>query len=155
METYLDFESFYRSEYERVYRAAVLVAPDPQLALDATQEAFERAFARWRRLSRQEWAGGWVMTTALNLARREHRQRRRTEQTSREPSSSLPGETLELREALAELPTRQRTAVVLFYIGDLPIDSIATSMNISDGAVKAHLSQGRKRLRELLEAGDE
>ena len=141
METHLDFESFYRSEYERVYRAAVLVAPDPQLALDATQGAFERAFARWRRLSKQEWAGGWVMTTALNLARGEHRKRGRAEQTSRPAAPVFNTDTLELREALAELPPRQRMAVVLFYIGDLPIHSIAASMGISDGAVKAHLSQ--------------
>ena len=42
-----------------------MVAPDPQLALDATQGAFERAFARWRRLSKQEWAGAVESAAAL------------------------------------------------------------------------------------------
>lgn len=95
------------------------------------------------------------MTTALNLCRREHRSRTRVEGQVNQPSGRFSTETIELREALGNLPVRQRTAVVLFYIGDFSIDSIAAAMNISDGAVKAHLSQGRRRLRELLEVDDD
>lgn len=94
------------------------------------------------------------MTTALNLCRRDHRRPRPDDRVS-ERSVTFSTETIELREALAELPARQQMAVVLFYIGDLSIDSIAAAMSISDGAVKAHLSQGRKRLRELLEVTDD
>lgn len=52
----------------RVYRAAVLVLPDPQFASDATQEAFEKAYARWRRLNKQQWVAGWVMTRVEPLS---------------------------------------------------------------------------------------
>jgi DNA-directed RNA polymerase specialized sigma24 family protein len=44
-----DFDSFYSAEYPNVYRAARAWTGDEQAALDATQEAFVRAFARWRR----------------------------------------------------------------------------------------------------------
>ena len=62
-----NFDEFCEAEYGGVYRAAFAFTGDREAALDATQEAFSRAFARWNRLSREQWAGGWVMTTALNL----------------------------------------------------------------------------------------
>src|SRR3712207_8156484 len=42
----------------------------------------------------------------------------------------------------------QRQAVVLFYVGDLSIRGVADAMAISDGTVKAHLSQARERSEE-------
>lgn len=150
------FEAFYRREFSQVYRASRLLMSDDEAAMDATQEAFQRAYARWRRLSRYPWAGGWVMTTALNVCRRQLRRNSpaaATEDLSKERPG--PNRDLTLRvdvsTALRNLPPRQREAVVLFYVGDLPLGAIADLMAISEGAVKAHLAQGRKALRGLLE----
>jgi len=70
------FESFYISEAKAVFTAVYMMCRDRQLAEDATQEAFARALERWDRLGQQEWAAGWVVTTALNVARRNLRRRR-------------------------------------------------------------------------------
>ena len=138
-----------------MYRAARLLASDEESAMDATQEAFQRAYARWRRLARHPWAGGWVMTTALNVCRRQLRRTSSvgTADLSNERSGSVsdPGVRVDVSTALRRLPLRQREAVVLFYVGDLPLGAIADLMSISEGAVKAHLAQGRKALRGLLE----
>jgi RNA polymerase sigma-70 factor (ECF subfamily) len=92
------------------------------------------------------------MTTALNLCRKEHGRRARVRSGEvPERPVQLGSVTVEMRDALRELPARQREAITLFYVGDLSIHAIAEVMNISDGAVKAHLSNGRKRLRELLD----
>lgn len=92
------------------------------------------------------------MTTALNLCRKEHGRRTRVRSGDvPERLIALSTAALEMRDALSGLPARQREAVTLFYVGDLSIHAIAEVMNISDGAVKAHLSHGRKRLRELLD----
>ena len=53
-------------------------------------------------------------------------------------------------DALATLPDRRRTAVVLRYYEDLSYDEIAEMMGISVGAVKAHVSAGLAQLRELM-----
>lgn len=66
----LDFDEFYRGSYPKVFAAAFTVSGDRVAALDAVQEAFERAFMRWSRLGREPWAEGWVMTTAMNFCRR-------------------------------------------------------------------------------------
>lgn len=150
------FETFYRREFPQVYRATHLLMSDDEAAMDATQEAFQRAHARWRRLSRHPWAGGWVMTTALNECRRQLRRHPSISATAdpskgNRGSSSDPGVRIDVSNALRRLPPRQREAVVLFYVGDLPLGAIADLMSISEGAVKAHLAQGRKALRGLLE----
>ena len=147
-----DFGDFYRLEFPQAFRAAYLVTNDTQTALDVTQEAFERAYARWRRLSREQWAGGWVMTTVLNLAKRRFRG------PGVGPLPDLPGTTpgpeatrVDLVRALRLLPARQRQALVLHYVGDLDTAAVAHVMRVSEGTVKAHLAQGRAALRRKME----
>jgi RNA polymerase sigma-70 factor (ECF subfamily) len=154
----VEFSAFYRTHFGRVYRAAWMVSGDEAAADEATQEAFSRAFARWRRLREHDWAIGWVITTALNVAKKQSRMVRRqlgTDVIDRATPGSSAAATLDLRRALAELPRRQRHALVLFYIGDLPVRAVAEAMNISEGAVKAHLAHGRTALRTRLEDRDE
>lgn len=145
------FEDFYRSEYAKVFRGALAFCGRPEVARESTQEAFARAFARYKRLSHAPWAGGWVMTTAMNLCRRALKDRD-TEPTT-EPSSVSTGSEvrLDVTRALATLPYRQRQAAVLFYIGDLALPAVAESMGLSEGAVRSHLARARSSLRKRLE----
>ena len=152
-----DFETFYRTEYPRVFRAVYLATSDRETAFDATQEAFKRAYARWWRLARHDWAGGWVMTTALNASKRAWRTSAREVPDEGSPARTHPAPTarrVDLAAALRQLPTRQRTAVVLHYLGDQPLHAVADVMGVSEGTVKAHLAQARKKLRDALEVVD-
>lgn len=152
MEAALGFEAFYAAQYQRVFKAIYLSSGDRELAHDLTQEAFQRAFARWRRLSRHEWAGGWVMTTALNLLRKD---RRRPREVSLDPArhdqrTSSTAVDQDLMKGLRALPHRQRTAVLLHYLADMPVRGVADAMGVADGTVKALLSQGRSNLEKRL-----
>lgn len=157
MEATLGFEAFYAAQYQRVFKAIYLSSGDRELAHDITQEAFQRAFARWRRLSKHQWAGGWVMTTALNLLRRTGR---RPREASLDPlrhdrhAELQLGTDQDLMNGLRNLPHRQRTAVLLHYLADLPVHAVAESMNIAEGTVKALLSQGRANLAKKLGDND-
>jgi RNA polymerase sigma-70 factor (ECF subfamily) len=157
VEAGLGFEEFYTAQFQRVFRAIFLSSGDRELAQDVTQEAFKLAFARWRRLSRHEWAGGWVMTTALNLMRKE---RKRSPEVELDPARHgapvhLNGTDLALVHALRALPHRQRTAILLHYLADLPVHAVAESMNVADGTVKALLSQARTNLEKSPELHDD
>lgn len=136
-----------------MFRAACLATGSRDVAADATQEAFQRAFARWSRLSRHTWAGGWVTTTALNLCRKEMRRRsveHRGDAATTAREHDLAAQ-LDVVAALGGLPFRQRQAVVLFYWSDLPTAAIAELMEISESAVRAHLTHARTALRKTLE----
>jgi RNA polymerase sigma-70 factor (ECF subfamily) len=145
-----EFEDLYRSEFAPVFRAVFLVTGDRELAGDITQEAFKRAYASWRRISGRAWVGGWVMTTALNLAKK----RSREIPGDPEPAGAISGDfaaRVDVVAALRRLPPRQRHVVVMYYIGDLPLPAIADLLEMREGTVKAHLAQGRAALREMLE----
>lgn len=145
-----DFEDFCRTEYAAVFKAALGFCGDPEIALDASQEAFARAFARWSRLRRHEWAGGWVMTTALNLCKRSLRQR--PIPPTKDVDQAIPDDEtrLDVVGALRTLPLRQRQAVLLHYLADLPVRAVADLMHTSEGTVKTHLSRARHALKGKL-----
>jgi len=154
--TRLRFEDFYAAEFDRVFRSAYALSRDPHTASEATQEAFSRAFARWTRLRRKDWAGAWVTTTALNLVRRHIRDASRTPpQVSPDTSESETVASVDLLRALSTLPWRQRQAATLFYVADLPVVAVAEAMGLSQGAVKSHLSRARQQLRSALGEQDD
>jgi len=146
-----DFDGFCRAEYAGIYRAALAFTGDKEAALDATQEAFSRAFARWSRLSREPWAGGWVMTTALNLCKGSRSQNAVSTGFEQMPPVTDSDIHLDLESALRTLPLRQRQAVLLHYLADLPIASVAHLMGASEGTIKTHLARGRRSLSRVLE----
>lgn len=154
----MDFDDLYRDSYQKVYAAALASVGERDTALDVTQEAFTRAFRHWPRLSKELWVEGWVMTTAINLCRRHRRSRVREVLTTVPWGTDNPlsghSSRMDVLREVSELPTRQRQAVLLYYLADLPIAAIADLMRISEGAVKAHLAQARTRLRQRLEVVD-
>jgi len=144
------FERFYMSEAKAVFTAVYLMCRDRELAEDATQEAFARALERWVRLELQPWAAGWVMTTALNVARRTLR-RRRAWPIAREARN--PDEAVDLWTAVRRLPRRQQEAVVLHYRMGVPVREIAQILGCREGTVRTQLGRARGALRTLLEGG--
>ncbi|MBQ3765573.1 MAG: RNA polymerase sigma factor [Bacteroidales bacterium] len=54
----------------------------------------------------------------------------------------------ELQRALAKIPEKERTVIVLHYFEDLPVKEIASIMQIPSGTVKYYLSVGRDHLRK-------
>ena len=150
------FDEFCQLEYRRVFSAAFLFCGNREIAEDATQEAFSRAFARWGRLGNEPWVSGWVMTTAMNICRKTARRLLRRPPPGEASSVTDPPTTdrLEVLAALADLSSRQREAAVLYYLGDLSIHQVGELMQTSEGSVKSHLSRARQSLRQRLRHHD-
>jgi len=142
------FERLYGAEFGSIFRAVLLLCGDRLLAEDATQEAFARAFERWRRLRAHDWAPAWITTTALNVARRTLRRRPVVEPA--DPPEADTEELIDLREAIRALPPRQQEAVILHHLQDRPVAEVARAMGVSEGTVKTHLHRGRRALGERL-----
>ena len=150
------FEDFFHAQYPLVYRAVLAFCGDRELAADASQEAFVRAYERWNRLGEEPWAGGWATTTAMNLCKRMGRKALRgkaLESRGRvwnEDSGNEDWSTV--HEELARLPLRQRQVIVLHYFCDCPITEVAELIHTSEGTVKAHLFKARRALGQNLAA---
>jgi len=150
-----EFEQVFRSGYPSVLRTAYLVLHDRGRAEEVTQDGFLRLYQRWSQAVSYDHPVAWVrkvvVRDAIRRAERERRQQPGLVLVDREANDRLPD--LDLLQALAELPSRQRAAVVLFYLEDRPVDEIADLMDVSASTVKQHLHQGRKRLSQVLVGG--
>ena len=147
-----DFEDWYRTEHPRVLASLTLVAGDVEVARDATDEAFARALDKWDRVSTMARAGGWTYRVALNLVRRRMRRaalERRLLARHADPLA-LPEPAMELWHLVRALPDRQRRAVVLRYVADLPEAEIAEAMGVARGTVAATLAAARSRLASMV-----
>ena len=98
----------------------------------------------------------WVIRTAINACKDELRSFRRkavpldglAETAAPEPPQS------DVLDAVMELPEKYRETIYLFYYEGYSAKEIAALTGRSEAAVSAHLSRGRKKLREML-GGDE
>ena len=130
-------------------------------AEELTQEAFARACRHWRRVRALDRPVAWVYVVATNEARREWRREQRAASpvdlspSTLEDAAGTVATTLDVRAALAQLTARQRAAVVLRYVADLPVNEIAEVMGCAPGTVKATLHQALAHMRIELETDDE
>jgi RNA polymerase sigma-70 factor, ECF subfamily len=149
-----DFEAFFAANHEEVVRALTLALADRARAEDAAQEAFAKAYRRWKRVAMMDRPVAWVYVVALNGARKELRR------DNAAPVPELAGPTADhaaaaaakvsVRDALAVLAPRQRVAVVLRYLGDLRVSEVAEAMGCSEGTAKATLHTALAKLRNHL-----
>lgn len=144
------FNQFYRAEFASIAAVGAALCGDRSAGEDIAQEALARAYRDWDRISSYERPGAWVRRVAINLATSRHR-RARTEARSRwrltdgdQPEPTLPDAAL--WRTVRALPRRQRQAVALAYVEDLPLEDVAASMGCSVGAVKSHLHRARRTL---------
>jgi RNA polymerase sigma-70 factor (ECF subfamily) len=140
-------ERLYREQGARLWRALLAFSGDPELASDALAEAFAQALGRGDAIVKP---GAWVWTASFRIAAGQLKERRHLGLTSREPSYEMPGPIADVVAALAELPTKQRMAIVLHDYADRPTDEVARVLGSSRATVHVHLSQGRRRLRAIL-----
>jgi RNA polymerase sigma-70 factor (ECF subfamily) len=96
--------------------------------------------------------GGWTYRVAVNVVRRRGRRRALEARVLRRSTVPLdvPPPAGEAWALVAELPLRQRTAVVLRYAADLSEAEIARIMGVRRGTVAATLTQARRQLGALL-----
>ena len=142
-------------------RLAVLLGADD--ADDIVSEAFYQLYRRWRRLRSAEAAAGYLRSVVVNRTRMRIRHlqvvRRHVDRDVHGASEAMSSEALAvLRDdqravvsALAELPGRQREALVLRYWMELRESEIADAMGITVGAVKTHVSRGMAALSRAME----
>jgi RNA polymerase sigma-70 factor, ECF subfamily len=151
----LDFETFFRTEFERVGRALLVLTWNHSEAEDLAQEAFVRAYERWDRVGRMESPTGYVYRTALNLSRSRLRRTliraRRLLTFSSPEEADVTSATVaardEISRVLARLPSGQREAVVLVEVMGMTAEEAGSILRVKPATVRVRLSRARTRLR--------
>jgi RNA polymerase sigma-70 factor (ECF subfamily) len=156
----VDAETFAAAVVEvdlQLRRVAFLLTGDRELAEECAQEALVRAWERMERGGSFESLPAWTTTVALNWCRTQLRRRgaearalRRV--TVRQEWVDSPGPSLspEIQRAVLDLPLRQREVVVLHYLLDHDVATVARIAGVSQGAVKNALFHARVALAKRL-----
>jgi RNA polymerase sigma-70 factor (ECF subfamily) len=147
----LDFDEFYAATFRRVVGHVYAMTGNLAEAEDAVQEAYARAWQRWRKVRALGDPEAWVRTVAHRVSisawrkatnrlaahRRDHRP---------EPLPGLNPDHIALVNALRAISADQRQAIVLHHLVGMSVDDIAVELGVPAGTVKARLSRGRKAL---------
>jgi RNA polymerase sigma factor (sigma-70 family) len=154
----LDFAEFYRRSADDCLRTVLASVGDQHTAQELVDEAFARACASWRTVSKHPAPAAWVIRTALNVNISRWRRRRR-EISVADPAAGMRPQAAEDAEssvdprimaALMQLPVRQRQVVALRLFLDLDTASTAEALSIAPSTVKAHLARALVALRDVL-----
>jgi len=138
-----------------VYRF-LLVAVGPHEADDCFQETFLAALRAYPRLRNGEALDRWVLRIATRKAIDSHRARgRRAVPTSDIRDGAVDDDppldaTDPLWEAVRALPAKQRVGVVHRHVLDRSYADVAEAMGTSEEAARANVSEGVRKLREVL-----
>jgi RNA polymerase sigma-70 factor (ECF subfamily) len=146
-----DFDTFYRAQRSRISKALALSLGDVDLAVEATDEAFTRAYERWTRVSALAQPEGWVYRVATNWALSIFRRRRLGLHRFHDPSvPAAPGAEPAVHAAVAALDVKQRSVVVCRHLLGWSVAETANALGISEGTVKSRLSRANATLRVQL-----
>jgi RNA polymerase sigma factor (sigma-70 family) len=150
------FQRFLDGHRDLVWRF-LRSAVGPIEAEDCFQETFIAALRAYPRLRADSNLRAWVLTIAHRKALDAHRGRSRRAVPIADPDlvdgrmRDAPAARDEaLWEAVQELPARQRSAVVLRYVGDLPHREIAAAIGCSEEAARRSLHDGLTTLRKVV-----
>lgn len=154
----VDFAELVEAESRGLVAAATAIVGDRHRAEEIVQDAFERCFRRWSRVSQLDRPGAWARRVAINqaisVARRSHTEQRAVQRlgamvtsstAAADPLAALDDEGL--WAAVRALPRDQAVAIALRYGADLGVDDIAETMQTTVPAVKSLLHRGRAALR--------
>lgn len=157
------FDALVRRTWADTYSLAFRLTGNAEDARDVCQEAYLRAYRGLRRFRGDARFTTWLYRITANCAstqlgrRRRHRHEELDEDLElSDPSPSIDpvnrSESASLRDAvqkaLAALPPKLRTVVVLRDIYDLSHEVIAAELGISVSAAKVRLHRARHRLRD-------
>jgi RNA polymerase sigma factor (sigma-70 family) len=124
---------------------------------DAFQDVMVAALRAYPSLRDAGNLRGWLFTVAHNQAIDRHRQRaRRPREVALVAAGGVAASGVDAPAAdehgvwgaVAELPPRQRSAVVLRYVADLPYRDVAAAIGCSEPAARQNVREALRKLRE-------
>lgn len=159
-------EEFVQAHLKRIYVLIYRLVGNATDAQDLTQEVFIKALQRQEQLRDLEKAANWLSRIATNTALDHLRRRSRRAEADLEGLSGplpAPGEESPedlllraeraalLEEGLSRLTPRERAALVLRDLEDLPAEEVARRLNCGKATVRSHIANARIKFRRYWE----
>lgn len=159
-----DVEAYARlvdRHYERCARIAVRILGNREDAEEAIQDAFLRAFKALEDYEEREQFSAWLTRILVNQCRTVLARSRRRDAIFPDldplayefavDAETGDGTWPELEQALSQLPTEQREAIVLKYADDLTYEQMSKITGAGESALKMRVQRAFARLRAILQ----
>jgi RNA polymerase sigma-70 factor (ECF subfamily) len=160
------FERLVAAGSDRTYRLALAVLGNEADAHDATQDSYVRAWRELPRLRQPAKFDAWLYRIVINACRARLRNQRRVREISfdanpferHQPGPAVADTVADselIERAFDRLDANRRAILVLHYLQNESVSSIAAVLGIAPGTVKWRLSDARAALARALTAEGE
>jgi RNA polymerase sigma-70 factor (ECF subfamily) len=144
----------------RVYNLAYRMLGNSEDARDATQDAFLSCFRNLSRFRGESAFSTWLHRIAVNACYDSLRRRRDSTSLDDRPVEPAPfpdhadqaTSAIDIQRALSSIPPDFRVVVVMHEVQDMPLEDIASILDVPVGTVKSRLHRGRVALGRALSA---
>ena len=158
-------DQFVAVHMKRVFLLVYRIVGNVADAQDLTQEVFIKVLQRQEQLRDPEKASHWLSRIATNTAIDFLRRHNRVNFSQFDevapmamPDSENPEHLvlraenqIRLEAGLAILTERERTAIVLRDVEDMPAEEVAKQLNCSKATVRSHIANARTKFKRFLE----
>ncbi len=158
-------DQFIAEHMRRIYLLIYRVVGNVDDAQDLTQEVFIKVLQRQEQLRDREKAAHWLSRIATNTAidfLRRHKRVSFSDIDEIPPLAAPAGESPEhlvlraekqsrLEAGLNTLTERERTALLLRDVEDLPAEEVASHLDCSKATVRSHIANARVKFKKFLE----
>jgi RNA polymerase sigma-70 factor (ECF subfamily) len=150
----LDFDDFFASESEDLFRRLWLVTRNRAEAEEVMQDAFLNLYERWERMSTVDDPKAYLYRTAFNAWNRRSSRAARAVRATLAPSRRDDVEAADARtvigDALEHLSPRQRAAIVLTELLGFSSEDAGSILGIRAVTARVLTSQARAAMRTYL-----
>ena len=140
-------EAVYIAAYRDLLRVAFVLTGSAPAAEDVVQDVFAKVGSRIDTLAEP---ASYLRVAVVNRCRSLHRRSVAAPTPDKAGDAVMDVGLVELRDALMALPLRQRSAVVLRYLCDLPEEEIAANLKCRRSTVRTLVRRGLAELREVI-----
>lgn len=138
-------------------RMCCLRLGDAELAKDAVQETFLKAYKALPSFRGECSLQSWLMRIAINTCRdmqrswwHRHVNRNVIPEEMNAACEPVSDDAITVSQAIAALPVKLREVVLLYYYQNMQLDEIAQTLTISPSSVSGRLKRARNKLRIAL-----
>ena len=140
-------EAVYATVYRDLLRVAFVLTGSAPAAEDVVHDVFAKVGPRIDTLAEP---AAYLRVAVVNRCRSLHRRTVASPKPDQPTDSMMDVGVIELRDALIALPIRQRSAIVLRYLCDLPEQEIAVILKCRGATVRTLVRRGLAELREVI-----
>ena len=156
-------ERLVRTHQGMLLRLCCVCLKDVELARDATQETFLKAYRKLDGFRGTSSEKTWLCRIAINTCRSMQRRAWYRNEDRRVIPEELPlagnesctAEDMDVVQAVMALPEKLREVVLLHYWQEMPVGEIARVLGLAHASVSGRLKRAQERLHSLLDGRDE